>query len=142
MKITLHVDGHDPIHVYVDDAEDGGTGFQLEVDDVPIAGGQIDGGVFSTFGHWPDGENWEQIDLPTTASWEEDPAPTYTALHVMIGDLKVSYCLDDEGPIAPAFFWDIEKDGVRIDSGWEGSTSRARTEALAAARRIRDEKED
>lgn len=50
-----------------------------------------------------------------TVKWEDSDAPRWTSDIATVGDLLIEVCLDDEGPFRPAFFFTIERDGVRID---------------------------
>ena len=63
--------------------------------------------------------------------WEDASTATYTAERATVGGHVVSVCLDDEGPLRPAFYWDI--DNREVD-GWAGSVRQARTDAVRTAR--------
>jgi hypothetical protein len=78
--------------------------------------------------------------MSTVYYWEDTSTATYTAQSITIGDLLVTVCLDDEGPLRPAFYWDIERDGVRVYDGWESSVARARDAAIDEAEAINDER--
>ena len=71
-----------------------------------------------------------------TVKWEDSDAPRWPSDIATVGDLLIEVCLDDEGPFRPAFFFTIERDGVRIDEGWAGSVAQAKAVALDAARKL------
>ncbi len=68
--------------------------------------------------------------------WEDGGAPRWSSEIATVGDLRIEVCTDDEGPLRPAFFFTIERDGVRIDEGWGGSVAQTKAVALDAARML------
>lgn len=62
--------------------------------------------------------------------WQDASTATYTAESATINGHTVSVCLDDEGPMRPAFYWDMDN---RTIDGWAGSVEQARADAIAAA---------
>lgn len=63
--------------------------------------------------------------------WTDASTATYTAEATTIDGHTITVCLDDEGPLRPAFYWDItQPDGTRIFDGWAPTTEQARTDAL------------
>ena len=67
----------------------------------------------------------------SATGWEDASTANYTAERTVVNGHVVEVCLDDEGPLRPAFYWDI--DDRRVD-GWAGSVRQARRDAVAAAR--------
>lgn len=67
----------------------------------------------------------------TTLRWEVADTATWTAESTIVKGHTVCVCLDDEGPIHPAYYWDIDNRAV---DGWASTVARARRDALAAAR--------
>ena len=73
--------------------------------------------------------------------WVDVDASAYTADSTQIGDLTVSVCLDDEGPLRPAYFWWIESAHIpgetyRVTDGWASSPEQAKSDAVDMARSI------
>ena len=68
--------------------------------------------------------------------WDDASTSTYTATSTTIGDLTVIICEDDEGPMRPAYYWDIMREGVRIYDGWCSSVRQAKAVAVDTARLI------
>jgi len=67
----------------------------------------------------------------TAVQWEDASTATYTAERTTIGRHVVTVCLDDEGPMRPAFYWDVDDRAV---DGWAASVRQARRDAVTAAR--------
>lgn len=66
---------------------------------------------------------------------EDVSTSTYTAERTRIGDYDVTVCLDDEGPISPAFHWSVGKrDGTQLTRSFASSIDDARGEAIGSAR--------
>lgn len=63
--------------------------------------------------------------------WQPVDAATYTAESAVINGHLVTVCLDDEGPMSPAFYWDIDN---RATDGWARSVFAARRDAVRMAR--------
>lgn len=131
MKITIHIDGRQPHIIHTD----GEVTIQLDADDVPIVGLAVDDFGRLGVGIWPDGENWQNVP-EAVPQWEPADADTYTADTTTIGKYVVTVCLDDEGPLRPAFYWDIFTGCDKVVDGWEGSIPDARREAIRAARAL------
>lgn len=70
--------------------------------------------------------------------WFDSSAATYTAESTIVRGHKVTVCLDDEGPLRPAFFWDITDPltGACLTDGWASTVSQCRRDAIAAARAL------
>ena len=68
--------------------------------------------------------------------WVDTSSATYTTESTTVDGYVVTVCLDDEGPLRPAFFWLIEKAGTRVAEGWEPSVADARTTSLRHAARL------
>jgi hypothetical protein len=66
--------------------------------------------------------------------WQDVDAATYTAVSAAVNGLTVTVCLDDEGPLWPAYYWDITFEGAKVDDGWGRTITEARNAALKAAR--------
>lgn len=70
-------------------------------------------------------------------NWEDANMANYSAESTTINGRTVTVCLDDEGPITPAFYWDIRNlDGVKVTDGWARSVKRAKQDAVRLAQRI------
>lgn len=69
-------------------------------------------------------------------NWDDASTNTYTAESTKIGDHLVCVCLDDEGPLSPAYYWCIEKDQKLVTWGWAASVYKARIAALREARSL------
>lgn len=65
--------------------------------------------------------------------WEDADASTYTAETLTVNGHVVTVCLDDEGPLRPAFYWDIDN---RAIDGWASSVQQARYDACAAVQAL------
>ena len=65
----------------------------------------------------------------TNIIWEEHPATSYTAEQAVVNGHTVIVCLDDEGPLRSAFYWEV----VGQTDGWENSVRRARSTAVGVA---------
>ena len=65
-----------------------------------------------------------------TITWTDASTSTYTAEQTVIDGHVVTVCLDDEGPLRPAFYWDIDN---RTLDGWASTVDGARADALACA---------
>lgn len=65
-------------------------------------------------------------------TWDDADAATYTAEVAEVNGYVATVCLDDEGPLRPAFYWTVDK-GDRTVTGWAGSVTQARRDALAQA---------
>ncbi len=74
---------------------------------------------------------------PAPLVWEDSSTGSYDAIRTVLGDLDVQVCLDDEGPMRPAYYWWIEDlyTGDPVDFGWESSVPLAKHNALATAGR-------
>jgi hypothetical protein len=72
--------------------------------------------------------------------WEDASTATYTAVSAQVAGFTVIVCEDDEGPLRPAFYWDILNDhGKRVTDGWASSVARAKRDAVATAKRMAKE---
>jgi len=73
--------------------------------------------------------------------WEDASTSTYTAEQTTIDGHTVIVCLDDEGPLRPAYYWEVitswpdEVDNRKVD-GWAGSVKQARNDAVKAAKEM------
>lgn len=71
--------------------------------------------------------------------WDDASTATYTAREFVIGDRwHLVVCLDDEGPMRPAYYWaieDFERD-ERIDDGWERTPHRCRNAIVRRAKEL------
>ena len=74
--------------------------------------------------------------------WTECDTATYAADQTVINGHTVVVCIDDEGPLSPAYYWNID-DHRGYDSatgewmaGWASSICNARIDAVAQARRL------
>lgn len=71
--------------------------------------------------------------------WEDASTSTYNAERTTVNGHTVIVCLDDEGPLHPAFYWEVipswprEVDNRKID-GWARTVERARKDAVKAAK--------
>lgn len=71
--------------------------------------------------------------------WTDDSTATYTAESTIVNGHLVSVCLDDEGPMRPAFYWCIDgemqfpKPDGHWKNGWGSSIRQARHDAIEAA---------
>lgn len=73
----------------------------------------------------------------TGIDWQDASTATYTAESAAINDHRAIVCLDDEGPLRPAFYWTVETpDGVLVTWNWAPSVEKARYEAVMAALRL------
>ena len=69
-------------------------------------------------------------------TWDDASTATYMAESTTIGKNLVTVCLDDEGPIRPAYYWEIaDRFGYRLADGWAGTVARARRDSVAYARK-------
>ena len=73
----------------------------------------------------------QNVRVRSTVVWEDADTATYTADTTVINGHVVSVCLDDEGPMSPAYYWDIDN---RTHDGWETSVAKARRAAVKFAR--------
>jgi hypothetical protein len=64
--------------------------------------------------------------------WDDASASSYTAESAVVNGHTVTVCLDDEGPMRPAFYW--EMDDRRTD-GWASTIEQARIDAVNTALR-------
>lgn len=78
----------------------------------------------------------------TDVTWEDSSTATATTESTTINGHLVTVCLDDEGPLRPAFYWCIDNhvgndpiNGVWMH-GWANSVAQARRDAIAQARRV------
>lgn len=73
--------------------------------------------------------------IPTDIIWGEADASSYSADKTVIGARTVLVCLDDEGPLHPAFYWWVTDAAVKqvVSDGWASSVDRAKSDAVAAA---------
>lgn len=71
--------------------------------------------------------------LHSRLCWTDADTSTYTAETTIVNGHVVSVCLDDEGPITPAYYWDIDN---RTVDGFASSVEWARRHAVAAAREM------
>lgn len=67
------------------------------------------------------------------ADWTDVDASTYTAEQAVVNGHVVTVCLDDEGPLRPAFYWDIDN---RTFDGWASTVDEGRYAAVACARNL------
>lgn len=65
-----------------------------------------------------------------TLTWHDVDAATYTAEQTVVNGHTVTVCLDDEGPMSPAFYWDIDNRAV---DGWASTIDQARIDAVQTA---------
>lgn len=71
--------------------------------------------------------------------WTDASAATYTAESTWVNGHLVTVCLDDEGPMRPAFYWDIDnvrgspEPGGHWMNGWASSIRQARHDSIEAA---------
>lgn len=65
--------------------------------------------------------------------WTEVDCDRYYAESTIVNGHVVTVCNDDEGPLRPAFYWDIDD---RTIDGWASSVPRARRDAVATARTL------
>lgn len=68
-----------------------------------------------------------------TIEWIDVEHKPYTAEWTVINGHLVTVCLDDEGPLRPAFYWDINDRAV---DGWASSPARAKRDAIRTARAL------
>jgi hypothetical protein len=62
--------------------------------------------------------------------WQDASTPTYTAESITVNGYTLSVCLDDEGPMRPAYYWDITHDDDKATDGWASSVAHARRDGL------------
>lgn len=67
------------------------------------------------------------------ADWNVVDASTYTAEQAVVYGHTVTVCLDDEGPLRPAFYWDVDDRSV---DGWQSTVEEARMAAVMCARNM------
>ena len=67
---------------------------------------------------------------PDTVVWQDASTSNYTADVAMVNGHAVVVCLDDEGPMSPAFYWDIDN---RTIEGWASTVKAAKKAAIKAA---------
>lgn len=72
--------------------------------------------------------------MTTLIDWQDASTATYTADSAVINGVTVEVCLDDEGPLWPAYYWDITLEGARLWDGWAESPAKARRAAVQAAK--------
>ncbi len=65
--------------------------------------------------------------------WFDASQTSYTAESTVINGHIVTVCLDDEGPIRPCYYWDVND---RETDGWAATVAQARRAAIAAARAL------
>lgn len=68
--------------------------------------------------------------------WVDSEATRWTSDVATVNGYRLEVCLDDEGPIRPAFYWTIEQDQAPHDvvtDGWSSSVDQAKGDAIAAA---------
>lgn len=63
--------------------------------------------------------------------WDDASASSYTAEKAVINGRTVVVCLDDEGPLRPAYFWEV----TGCTDGWANSIEQARIDAVNCALR-------
>ncbi len=63
--------------------------------------------------------------------WTDVDATAYTAEQAVVNGRTVIVCLDDEGPMRPAYFWEM----TGITDGWANSIEQARIDAVNCALR-------
>ena len=68
--------------------------------------------------------------------WHDVRWVSYTADAATVAGYTVTVCYDDEGPLRPAFYWDVFHDGARVADGWAGSVHRSRQDACREVRRL------
>jgi hypothetical protein len=73
-------------------------------------------------------------DVAEELEWGDASTTSYTAESASVNGKNVVVCLDDEGPLRPAFYWTVEDDKVVAD-GWASSIEMARSFAVHEARR-------
>lgn len=72
-------------------------------------------------------------------TWQDADTSTYAADSTVINGYLVTVCLEDEGPLSPAFYWDITLDGTKatlVIDGWNKSVSAAKKAAVAAVKSL------
>jgi len=72
-------------------------------------------------------------------TWEDADMSSYAADATVINGYLVTVCLDDEGPLNPAYYWDITLDSTKstlVIDGWCESVESAKTAAVAAAKSL------
>jgi hypothetical protein len=81
----------------------------------------------------------EAITPPFKVDWQDASTVTYSAESAVINDHVVTVCLDDEGPLTPAFYWDLralDDDSDAVASDWAPSVAQAKDDAVMAAMRL------
>ena len=81
----------------------------------------------------------DAITPPFNVDWQDASTVHYTADAAVINEHVVTVCLDDEGPLTPAFSWDIRVTADApdaVDSGWANSVAQAKDDAVMAAMRL------
>ena len=68
--------------------------------------------------------------------WSEVENVSYCADAATVAGYTVAVSLDDEGPLRPAYYWYVSRDGVRVADGWAGSVHRSRQDACREVRRL------
>lgn len=71
-------------------------------------------------------------------TWDDASHGSYTAESTVVNGHDVTVCLDDEGSLYPAFYWEVRRgnDGELLNDGWESSVARARRTAVGFANSI------
>jgi hypothetical protein len=67
--------------------------------------------------------------------WQDASKSNYTAESITVNGYTLTVCLDDEGPIRPAFYWDITGPAGphdKIDGGWMSTVAGCRRDGLEA----------
>lgn len=65
------------------------------------------------------------------SSWRDSSSKNYSSESIEVNGYQVTVCLDDEGPIRPAYYWIVEREGKKVVDGWSPSISHARSHALS-----------
>lgn len=72
-------------------------------------------------------------------TWQDADTSTYAADSTVIDGYLITVCLEDEGPLSPAFYWDITRDGTKstlVTDGWNKSVSAAKKAAVSVAKAL------
>ena len=66
-------------------------------------------------------------------TWED--TNTYSADRTVVNGHLVVVCLDDEGPMRPAYYWEVDPVD-KLVVGWSASVEQAKRDAVKAAEEI------